>query len=49
MSRLQRNARATMPSFNDDEKESEFGIIFSISGPGMFFCLMKSDNQFTLQ
>jgi len=48
MSRLQRNARATMPSFNDDEKESEFGIIFSISGPVVVAEKMKGAAMYEL-
>lgn len=48
MSSLQKNARATLPSFNDDEKESEYGVIFSISGPVVVAEKMKGAAMYEL-
>merc|ERR1712063_244398 len=48
MSSLQKNARATLPAFNDEEKESEFGIIFSISGPVVVAEKMKGAAMYEL-
>lgn len=34
------NAQHELPKIRDHERESDFGYIFSVSGPGNFFLLV---------
>merc|ERR1712063_140032 len=48
MSSLQKNARATLPSPIDEEKETDRGVIFSISGPVVVAEKMKGAAMYEL-
>merc|ERR1712137_438742 len=48
MSSLQKNARATLPSLIDEEKDTDRGVIFSISGPVVVAERMKGSAMYEL-